>query len=128
MEQIIFVLVGFLLIVFLFQFFIRLKSWSKKGKNAPVIGGSVGKSIQKGEKVIIYFYSPTCGACRTQEKYLPKIQEKFQNIIRINATKDRDIATAFGVKGTPTTIIIDQGKIKEYFVGITPSHKILKSL
>lgn len=128
MEQIIIVVIGFLGIIFLFQFFIRLRSWSKKGKEAPVVSGSVGKTIQRGEKVIIYFYSPTCGACRTQEKYLPKIQEKFQNIIRINAAKDRDLATAFGVMGTPTTIIIDQGKIKEYFVGITPSHKILKSL
>lgn len=128
MEKIIFVMLGFLTIIFLFQFYIRLKSWSKKGKDAPVVGGSVGKSIQRGEKVIIYFYSPTCGACRTQEKYLPKIQEKFQNIIRINAAKERELATAFGVMGTPTTIVIDQGKIKEYFVGITPSHKILKSL
>jgi len=73
------------------------------------------------------FYQPT-NLTKTQEKYFPRIQEKFQHIIRINAVKDRDTAVAFGVMGTPTTIIIENGKIKDYFVGIAQPNKILKSL
>jgi hypothetical protein len=42
--------------------------------------------------------------------------------------KESEVASAFGVMGTPTTIIIDKGIIKEYFVGITPPAKIIKSL
>ena len=62
------------------------------------------------------------------EKYLPKVQAKFANIIRINAATERETATAFGVIGTPTTVVIDKGVIKAYFVGITPPNKILRSL
>jgi len=128
MQNFIYIIVGVIGIVLILQILIRLKSWTKKGKNAPRVSGSLGKSIQQGEKVIAYFYSPTCSACRTQEKYLPKIQETFSNIFRINVVKERDVASTFGVMGTPTTIIIDKGIIKEYFVGITPPAKIYKSL
>lgn len=128
MHNFIYIIIGIVGIILIMQFLIRLKSWTKRGKNAPRVSGSLGKSIQQGEKVIAYFYSPTCSACRTQEKYLPKIQENFTNIFRINAVKEREVATAFGLMGTPTTVIIDKGIIKEYFVGITPPAKIIKSL
>jgi thioredoxin 1 len=122
------IIIGLVGIVMITQFLTRFKSRSKKGKNAHRISGSLGKSIQHGEKVIAYFYSPTCSTCRTQEKYLPKIQETFTKIFRINAVKERELASAFGVMGTATTVIIDKGIIKAYFVGITPPLKILKSL
>lgn len=128
MHNFIYIIIGIVGIILLMQFLIHLKSWTKRGKNAPRVSGSLGKSIQQGEKVIAYFYSPTCSACRTQEKYLPKIQETFTNIFQINAVKEREVASAFGLMGTPTTVIIDKGIIKEYFVGITPPAKIIKSL
>jgi len=128
MHNFIYIIIGIVGIILIMQFLIRLKSWTKRGKNAPRVSGSLGKSIQQGEKVIAYFYSPTCSACRTQEKYLPKIQETFTNIFQINAVKEREVASAFGLMGTPTTVIIDKGIIKEYFVGITPPAKIIKSL
>ena len=57
-----------------------------------------------------------------------KTVEKFKNIHRINAAKDQDTARAFGVIGTPTTVIIENGVIKDYFVGITGIPKLLRSL
>ena len=128
MNNFLYILIGIIFILILLRLSVKIRVWTKKGRAAPQVGGQLGKYIQKGEKVIAYFYSPTCKACKTQEKYFPRIQEKFQNIIRINAAKDRDTAVAFGVMGTPTTIIIENGKIKDYLVGITQPNKILKSL
>jgi len=128
MENLIYIIIGIVGIFVFLQFLVRIRSWGKRGKPAPQTGGKLGQIIQRGEKVIAYFYSPTCSACRTQEKYLPKVQEKFQNIIRINAAKNHQIARTFGVMGTPTTVVIDEGIIKAYFVGVTSPAKILKTL
>jgi len=128
MNNFIMVLVGIVGLFLLFQLLMKFKSWSRRGKEAPKVGGALGKSIIKGEKTIAYFYSPTCRACKTQEKYLPSVQKKFNNIFRINAAKERETATAFGIMGTPTTVIIESGIIKDYFVGITPASKMLHSL
>ena len=128
MNNIILVIVGVVGLFLLLQLLFKFRSWSRRGKPAPSVGGALGKSILKGEKVLAYFYSPTCRACKTQEKYFPGIQDKFKNIHRINAAKEQDTARAFGVMGTPTTIIIENGVIKDYFVGIAGVPKLLQSL
>jgi thioredoxin 1 len=123
-----YVILAIIGIILIFQLSIRLRGWLRKGKPAPKVGGQLGRHISKGEKFIAYFYSPTCRACKTQENYWPAIQKKFSNIVRINAAKDKDIANAFGIMGTPTTVIIEGGIIRDYFVGITSPNKIIKSL
>lgn len=128
MSSILYILIAVVGLFALLQLSAKLRARARKGKPAPKVNGQLGKSIQRGGKILAYFYSPTCRACRTQEQYLEKIQEKFKNIIRINAAKDRDAASAFGIMGTPTTIIIDHGIVQEYFVGITPPNKILQKL
>jgi thioredoxin 1 len=128
MNNFIMVVVGIVGIFLVFQLIMKYKSWSRRGKQAPKVGGALGRSILKGEKIVAYFYNPTCRACKTQERYLPTVQEKFKNIFRINAAKERETANAFGIMGTPTTIVIEGGIIKAYFVGITPASKMLSSL
>jgi thiol-disulfide isomerase/thioredoxin len=128
MTNFVLVVVGIIGLLMFFQLIMKYKSWSRRGKTAPKVGGALGRSILKGEKTIAYFYSPTCRACKTQEKQLPSVQDKVNNIFRINAAKERETATAFGVMGTPTTVVIEAGIIKDYFVGITPAGKMLKAL
>ncbi len=123
-----YVILGVIALFILMQLSVRMRGKFRKGKPAPKVNGQLGKYIKNGDKVVAYFFSPSCSACRTQERYLPQVQEKFRNIVRINAGKERETASAFGVMGTPTTVIIEGGIIKDYFVGFTPPAKLLKSL
>ncbi|MBN2366481.1 MAG: thioredoxin family protein [Calditrichaeota bacterium] len=128
MSQILYILLGILGLFMLLQLSVRFRGWFRRGKPAPKVGGSLGQSIDKGGKILAYFYSPSCSACRTQEKYINLIQKNFKAVYRINAAKDRSIASAFGVMGTPTTVIIEKGIIKEYFTGVTPTKKLKGTL
>ncbi len=112
----------------LLQWFFRLRGWRRKGKPVPLVGGALAKALRQSDPVVVYFYSPSCRACRTQEHYLTAVQEKKKPLVRINVRKDTQTAQKFGVMGTPTIVIIENRVIKEYFVGITPANRILKSL
>jgi thioredoxin 1 len=59
---IILTIVGFFIVL---QSFIWLSSILKKGKSAPELGGEIGTKMEAGKKLLFYFYSPSCGACRT---------------------------------------------------------------
>ncbi len=128
MTNFIYVVVGIILLFVLLQVSLRMRSWFRKGKSAPQVDGKLGQQIKKGTPVIAYFYSPSCSACRVQEKNLQQVQEKFKNIMRINAGKEHQTARQFGVMGTPTTVVIENGIIKNYFVGVTPASKLLNTL
>lgn len=128
MMNFVYILAGVFGLLLLMQVSFRLRGWLKKGKPVPEVGGKLGTQIKRGGKLVAYFYSPTCSACRTQEKNLAQVQEKFSSIIKVNVARDMDAARAFGVMGTPTTVIIEKGVIKNYFVGITPATKLLNAL
>ncbi len=128
MLNVLYVILGIIGLFVVLQVSLRMKGWLKRGKPAPEVSGKLGQQIRRGEKILAYFYSPNCSACRTQEQMLPKVQEKFKNIQRVNAGREPQVARAFGVMGTPTTVVIEKGVIKAYFVGVASPAKLLKSL
>lgn len=106
----------------------RFRGLTRRGKPVPDIGGALGKSLAERETTIAYFFTPACGACRTQERYWPEVRQRFSNIISIDASRNYEAARSFGVLGTPTIVVIQNGVIKDYFVGVTPPAKIFKAL
>ncbi len=128
MEALLIAVFAFFLFLFGMQFVIKFKGRRLRGKEVPPVKGKLGTAIRKHPKVIAYFFSPTCNACRTQERYLPKVQEVFPHIVRINVRTDPDTAQQFQVMGTPTTVVIENGRIKEYFVGIVSPRDLIRAV
>ncbi len=119
------IIIGFFVFM---QVLFRMRGWRRRGKPVPEVKGALARAIRQSDPVVVYFYSPACRACRTQEKFLPAIQQKVNQLVRINVRKDLDTAQKFGVMGTPTIVVIKNRVIKDYFVGITPANRILRSL
>ena len=106
--------VGFFMIM-------RLMVWVsgklKKGKKIPPFSGEIGERIQKGEKLLLYFYSPSCGACKAMTPVVEDMMNKKDNVYKINLAKDYDIGKIFGIMGTPATIVVNDLKIDQYILG-----------
>ncbi|NOX38755.1 MAG: thioredoxin family protein [Calditrichaeota bacterium] len=119
------VIIGFFIFM---QVMFRMRGWRRRGKPVPEVKGALARAIRQADQVVVYFYSPACRACRTQEQFLPSVQQKVKQLVRINVRKDLDTAQKFGVMGTPTIVVIENRVIKDYFVGITPANRILRSL
>lgn len=123
-----YIVAGVLLFFILMNLSVVLRAKLKKGRLVPNIGGEIGKAINKGEKVILYFYSPTCSACKVQTPIIDKLISAGNGktkIFKIDVTKDINVALKLGVMGTPSTVVIENGKIKEFFVGVK-SENILR--
>lgn len=99
----------------------------KKGKKIPSFSGEIGKKIQKGDKLLLYFYTPTCGACKSMTPVIDEMMKEENNIYKINLTRDYDIGKIFGVMGTPATIVVNDSKIDQYILGAR-SERFLKNL
>lgn len=111
---IILAIVGF--IVFM-QIFVRLTTYFKKGKEITGISGELGKKIKAGEKLLVYFFSPSCGACRPVTPIIDKMIKENTNVYKIDASQKPDISRGFGVMGTPATIVVENKKISQYILG-----------
>ncbi len=108
----------------LFQMIMMIKMKLKKGKPVPEIGGSVGKILKTGGKSIFYFYSPNCRPCLSMTPIVERLSVKNKNIYKINILDDMDSARKFGVMGTPSLVVVEDGVIKEFLVGYQSEEKI----
>ena len=104
-----------------FIVFIQLLAWingkMKKGKKIPPFSGEIGRKIQTGNKMLLYFYTPTCGACRAMTPVIDEMKKQKDNVYKINLAKDRHIGEIFGVMGTPATVIIRNSEIEQFILG-----------
>ena len=110
----------------LLQVTMIVKMKLKKGKSVPNLPGAHGRRIKKGDKVLLYFYSPSCRACKAITPVVKSLQKKRKDIFSINITKDMDTARKLSVMGTPSFVVVEDGVIKEYLAGALGEQRILE--
>jgi len=115
------VIVVVVILFFGFQYFMMFRMKLKKGKPAPSLSGHYGKAVESGKMSLFYFYSPSCGACRSMTPIVSEYVEKNSRCFKIDVSRDMDTARAFGVMGTPSTIVVEKGIIKDFIVGPRPA-------
>ena len=83
------------LVIVGFFVFMRILVWVngkiKKGKKIPSFSGEIGQRIQKGDKLLLYFYTPSCGACKAMTPVVDEMIKEKNNVYKINLAKDADI-------------------------------------
>lgn len=121
---VLYIVLGVVALFFVLQFSMVIRMKLKKGKPAPEIGGKAGKVIQQGKGALFYFYSPNCGACKEMTPKMHQLANFNKAVFPIDISKDMNTAKKFGVMGTPSTVLVKAGKIKDFLVGPQSDSKI----
>ena len=117
MEEFLYIILAVIGFILFMQIFVRLSTYLKKGKEINGIGGELGKKINAGEKLLVYFFSPSCGACRSVTPVIEKMKNENSNVYKIDVSQKPEISRGFGVMGTPATIVVENRKISQYILG-----------
>lgn len=126
MKIVLYIIAGLVMLFFLFQFFMIFKMRFKKGKPAPQLGGQFKNAVDKYEKVLFYFHSPGCHACKPMTPVMNELDRRNKNYFCIDISRDFEMARKFGVMATPSTVIIEKGKIKDILMGPQKKEKLVE--
>ncbi len=102
------------------QLAVAWRARAMKGKGVPPLPGQTGQRIAKLDHALVYFFSPTCGACRVITPQVRELAKKNEAVFAIDVMNDMALAHALGVMATPSTVEIEGGKIVGYHVGAIP--------
>ena len=77
--------------------------------------------------VLVDFWAPWCGPCRTLMPLLERIADDYGGrfaLAKVNTDEEQQVAAHFGIRSIPTVMLFDQGKAVEQFVGVQPEQAI----
>lgn len=81
--------------------------------------------------VLVDFWAPWCGPCRTQGPIVEKTAELVggkAKVAKVNVDQASKTAQQFGVQSIPTLIVFKDGKPGKRFVGVTQSDVLVAAI
>ena len=121
------ILTGLLIVLGLFvalmvgmNVFVQFRARAMKGKPLPELPGKLGSSILKARSGLVYFFSPSCAACRTITPRIKDLARNNNNVFVIDVTDHLDLARAMRVMATPSTVEVASGRVIDVHVGMLP--------
>jgi thioredoxin 1 len=80
--------------------------------------------LQSDLPVVVDFWSPSCGPCKTLEPIIVGLATDFAGQVKVaeaNTQENARAAARFGVRATPTVLYFKGGKVVERVVGFRGS-------
>jgi thioredoxin 1 len=114
---VIFVMGGFLILIPLLTYL----------SSHRMVGKTVADDKYGPEAQMLYFYSDNCGPCRHMTPIIDQLAEQRGKVHKIDVGQAPDLARKYGVRATPTTILLQEHVIIQVALG-AKSQKQLERL
>jgi len=101
----------------LFQWRLTRKAKSIEGQAVPELEPEVEQKLLERGRVLLYFYSPKCAPCRAMTPRVDYATTRHDNIFKFDVTRSLALARRLGVRGTPTTLLVADGRIARVNLG-----------
>ena len=110
-----------------FQFWLLYRTRNQQGRPAPELSDLLDPALLAKPRLVFYFWSPACPMCGQVTRVIDSLQESRDDIVKINAIEQPELARRFRVMGTPTLLSVSDGRIQRILVG-AKSEKAIREL
>ena len=80
------------------------------------------KHVERNDMpLIVDFWAPWCGPCRTMAPIFDKAAKELEpraRFAKVNVDEEPAIAARFGIRGIPTLIAFEKGKVAKQHAGL----------
>jgi protein-disulfide isomerase len=102
------------------QVLVRVRANAMRGRTLPSIPGPIGAKLAAAKSALVYFTSPSCGACRPWTPRIKELSRRNQNVFLVDISQNLEVARALSVMATPTTIEVRDGQVAGVHIGAIP--------
>lgn len=115
------IVVGLFVAMAAMQLLVRSRAKAMTGKAVPKLAGPLGFRIAGSARALVYFFSPSCGACLRLTPQFRALSQKNPSVFTVDVSRDGDLARGLNVMATPSVVEIADGVIVGFHVGVVPA-------
>ncbi len=68
-------------------------------------------------RAVIYCFSAHCGPCRKMAPDIDRLCQTHPNLFKLDVSRHSAPARALGIRATPTTLLVEDGKVLKVLLG-----------
>ena len=83
--------------------------------------------INVNKKVIVDCYADWCGPCRMYGPIVEEVSKELTDcdFYKLNVDSAREVSIEYGIMSIPTTLIFENGELKEQLVGFRSKDELI---
>ena len=122
------IFVGLITIFLLWRLLSLYRSRQMQGRSVPDINSLLSERQKVSSRLLIYFWSQQCVMCKGMSKIIAELAETHDDILKIDAMQNMEITAGFGIMGTPSLVLVNEGKIEKMMLGTKSKSQIIEIL
>ena len=100
----------------------RVAQKKLEGKTLP---DDTGLNLHNPGGSLFYFYHPRCGPCKSMSPIIDKLKLQYPDRVeKINIADRRNLAMIFGIRATPTIVMVKNYRIIRAMIGYSSEKKL----
>ncbi len=92
------------------------------GEPIALTSQNFDKHIERNDiPVVVDFWAPWCGPCRAMAPIFDRAAKELEPRVRfakVNVDEEPSVAARYGIRGIPTLIVFDHGKVAKQHAGL----------
>ena len=102
-------------ILWLLQWVMNRQARRSEGLDVPdtsEVDGGMASPLR-----VYYFYSKSCGPCKSMEALTTRVCEENDNLVKVDIAEHSHMAREFGIAGVPSFVVVEDGVIRTVELG-----------
>ena len=115
-----YIVLALLVLICSYIVYVYFHIWRQSGKPVPE---KYNNSNELG-RVLYYFYSPSCSACKPMKSIIAELSDEYDNLITVDIKEQLEMARSFKVRATPSFILVESNVIVKVIPGSLNRNKL----